>query len=102
VLVIGGKPDVRSALLSLLLKIDIRAIDGVEGLTDDRASRLSRWADVVILWRAAESHHSVTTQFGSGGRSRQAPVIAIDQPDVAGFLDAAALQLPFRDHAEMR
>ena len=74
----------------------------MEGFTDDRAARLSRWADIVILWRPAESHHSVTTQFGSGGRARQAPVITLEQPDIAGLLDAASLQLPFRDHGEMR
>lgn len=102
ILVIGGAPDVRMRLTSLLLKLDIRVIDGIEGFTDDRANRLSRWADVVVLWRPSESHHSVTAQFGSGGRARQAPVITIEQPDIAGFLDATALQLPFRDHGEMR
>jgi len=50
ILVIGGAPADRSILTSLLLKLDLRAIDGTEGLTDDRPFRLSQWADVVVLW----------------------------------------------------
>lgn len=84
-------------MTNLLLKLDMRVIDGTEALTDDRARRLSQWADIVVLWRPAESHHSVSTQFGPGGRARQAPVITIEEPDIATFLDATALALPFGD-----
>lgn len=97
-LVIGGEPDVRVRLTNLLLKLDFRIIDGTEPLTDDRARRLSQWADIVVLWRPLESHHSVSTQFGPGGRARQAPVVTIEEPDIPEFLDATALALPFRDH----
>jgi hypothetical protein len=99
--VIGGAPDVRVALTNMLLKLDVRAIDGTEPFTGDRADRLSRWADVVVLWRPSELHHGVRKHFGSGGRSRQAAIITVDQPGIAALLDETALHLPFRGQPEM-
>ena len=92
VLVIGGPPDARNTLLTLLLKLDIRAIDGNGALTDDRADRLADWADVVILWGAGDLHASVTDRFGSG--YRRATVIAVDEPEIGAMLDASTAHLP--------
>jgi len=92
VLVIGGRPDARNTLLTLLLKLDIRAIDGNGALTDDRADRLADWADVVILWGEGELHPSVTDRFGSG--YRRATVIPVNEPEIAAMLDVATAHLP--------
>ena len=92
VLVIGGPYDARNTLLSLLLKLEIRAIDGDGALTDDRADRLADWADVVILWSEGELHSSVTDHFG--GARRRTTVIEVNQPDIAGMLDASTEHLP--------
>ena len=92
VLVIGGSPDARNTLLTLLLKLDIRAIDGHGALTDDRADRLADWADVVILWGEGGLHASVTDRFGSG--YRRATVIAVNDLEIAAMLDASTAHLP--------
>ena len=102
VLVIGGAPDLRAALLALLLKLDVRAIDGTEPLTDDRADRLSQWADVVVLWGPSDLHRGVATHFGRGGRSRAAAVITVEQPGIAGLLDETALHLPVPPQGDIR
>jgi len=94
VLIIGGPADLRAALLALLLKLDVRAIDGTEPLTDDRADRLSQWADVVVLWGPSDLHRGVAKHFGRGGRSRAAAVITVEQAGIAGLLGETALHLP--------
>ncbi|HEV2249704.1 MAG TPA: hypothetical protein VGT60_04275 [Candidatus Limnocylindria bacterium] len=101
VLVIGGASGDRGSLLTLLRALDIRAIDGTEGLTDDRADRLADWADVVVLW-GAELHRTVTEHFGPGGRSRSAVSIVVDQPGIAALLDEATLHLPFGNRSAPR
>ena len=100
-LVIGGGADDRQSLLTLLAKLDIRAIDGVSALTDDRARRLADWADVVILWGSDALHHTVSELFAPGGRSR-ASVIVADELTMARFLDDAMTQLPFANRSGTR
>ena len=100
VLVIGGPPDARNRLLTLLLKLDIRAIDGTGALTDDRADRLADWADVVILWGEGGLHPSVADHFGSG--RRRTTVIAVNQVDIAAMLDAATERLPQSNTGETK
>lgn len=94
VLVIGGTPEARASLVTLLAALDLRPIDGSSALNDDRANRLADWADVVVLWDQAALHHSVTEHF-LDGRTRTV-VVVVDQPEIAAFLDDATLHLPLR------
>jgi hypothetical protein len=87
--------------VKLLAAIDVRAIEGHDALSDDRASRLSDWADVVVLWGEARLHPTVTDHFTPAAHPR-ATVIAVEAERVAALLDETAKHLPYGNRSEAR
>ena len=100
-LVIGGPAEARQSLLTLLIKLDIRVLDGTGALSADRAERLADWADVVCLWASGGLDRTVTEHLPAGGRSRTT-VIIVNEQTIPTFLDAALTHLPFGNRSAVR
>ncbi|MBI3185899.1 MAG: hypothetical protein HYZ28_27505 [Myxococcales bacterium] len=92
--VVGGSPAVREELESALGgALGLRAIDGTERRTQDRARSDLEWADLVLIWGGSELHHKVSLLYTQVPPAMRRKVVSVAKRGVAALLAAAVEHL---------
>jgi hypothetical protein len=92
--VVGGSPAVREELIrGLSPPIELRAIDGTERRTSDRARSDVEWADLVLVWGASELHHKVSWLYTQVPPPLRQKVVHVAKRGIAALLAAAVRHL---------
>ena len=94
VVVVGGSPSVREELTRELPRsLELRAIDGTERRTSDRARGDAEWADLVLVWGASELHHKVSLLYTQVPPPLRRKVVHVAKRGIAALLAEAVRHL---------